>query len=301
VTFLGNPVEARQWAQGSLEMGKRLEGLGPLFGQDPAIQLCLQSARRQLGQFQEAADWCQRFKAGGASSAWRTAAAAELWLVNREGPPPRPVLLCRRTATRPFLDGKFDDACWQGLRPVVLQNAVGQTGKEYQTEARLAYDEEFLYLALRCTHPAGQRVPPAKVRPRDADLRAYDRVSILLDLDRDYSTCFRLQVDQRGCVREDCWGDLSWNPKWYVAVRSGETSWQIEAAIPLGELTGQPVSRNTVWACNVVRVLPGRGVQAWSLPADVEPRPEGMGLLLFQGEPAESATRAGGGPRPAGP
>jgi hypothetical protein len=23
-------------------------------------------------------------------------------------------------------------------------------------------------------------------------------------------------------------------------------------------------------------------VQAWSLPADVQPRPEGMGLLLFQ-------------------
>jgi hypothetical protein len=35
------------------------------------------------------------------------------------------------------------------------------------------------------------------------------------------------------------------------------------------------------WACNVVRVLPGRGVQAWSLPADVEPRPEGLGLLIF--------------------
>jgi hypothetical protein len=38
----------------------------------------------------------------------------------------------------------------------------------------------------------------------------------------------------------------------------------------------------TAWACNVVRVLPGRGVQALAQPADVEPLPEGMGLLLFQ-------------------
>jgi hypothetical protein len=28
-------------------------------------------------------------------------------------------------------------------------------------------------------------------------------------------------------------------------------------------------------------VLPGRGVQGWSLPAGAEPRPEGMGLLFF--------------------
>jgi photosystem II stability/assembly factor-like uncharacterized protein len=282
VTFLANPVEVRQWCKGSLEMARRLEGLGPLFGSDPAIQLCLLAARRQLGQFKEAADWCRRFQLGNASPAWRSAAAAELWLLDHQGPPPRPLMLCRLSPNRPLLDGSFDDPCWEGLTPVVLQNAVGDTVKDYHTEARLAFDEEFLYIAVRCTHPAGCRVPPAKVRQRDADLHAFDRVSILLDLDRDYSTCFHLQVDQRGCVREDCWGDVSWNPRWYVAVRSNEKCWQVEAAIPLVELTGQKVALNTAWACNVVRVLPGRGVQAWSLPADVEPRPEGMGLLLFQ-------------------
>ena len=65
----------------------------------------------------------------------------------------------------------------------------------------------------------------------------FDRVSILLDLDRDYSTCFRLEVDQRGCVCEDCWGDKRWNPKWFVAIRSEEDCWNIEAAVPLHELT----------------------------------------------------------------
>jgi hypothetical protein len=186
-------------------MARRLDGLGPLFGSDPAIQLCLLAARRQLGQFQEAADWCRRFQLGNAAPAWRSAAAAELWLLDHQGPPPRPVMICWLSPNRPFLDGNFDDPCWEGLHPVVLQNAVGDTVKDYHTEARLAFDEEFLYIAVRCAHPAGGRVPPAKVRKRDADLRAFDRVSILLDLDRDYSTCFHLQVDQRGCVREDCW------------------------------------------------------------------------------------------------
>jgi hypothetical protein len=148
----------------------------------------------------------------------------------------------------------------------------------------LSYDNKFLYIALRCRHPAGQGQPPAKDRPRDADLRAFDRVSILLDVDRDYSTYFRLQVDQRGCVCEDCWGDARWNPQWFVAIHSDEESWCIEAAVPLNELTGEPIARGSAWACNIVRILPGRGIQAWSTPAGVEPRPEGMGLLVFQRE-----------------
>ena len=32
----------------------------------------------------------------------------------------------------------------------------------------------------------------------------------------------------------------------------------------------------------VTRVLPGKGILAWSLPADADPRPEGMGLLEFR-------------------
>jgi hypothetical protein len=38
------------------------------------------------------------------------------------------------------------------------------------------------------------------------------------------------------------------------------------------------------WAANVSRVVPGKGVQAWSTPTDGEPRPEGMGLLQFRAE-----------------
>jgi hypothetical protein len=70
-----------------------------------------------------------------------------------------------------------------------------------------------------------------------------------------------------------------------VAVRSEPSGWQIEAAIPMVELTGEPVTAGRAWACNVVRTLPGRGVQAWSTPADVLPRLEGLGLLMFLQEP----------------
>jgi hypothetical protein len=72
-------------------------------------------------------------------------------------------------------------------------------------------------------------------------------------------------------------------------VTSDETGWQAEAAIPMSELTGDTMTVGRAWCGNVTRVLPGRGVQAWSVPADVQPRPEGMGLVMFTQDRKEAA------------
>jgi hypothetical protein len=281
IDFLANRDEARHWFQGSLLFGQRLSAFGPLYASDPSMQFCLQSSRRQLGEFGPAQEWYKKFRSFGPKGPWSDAAAAEMWLADRSVPPPKRLALCRYTVQKPYLDGKFDEPCWQGLQPLALENAVGETAKDHPTEAWFAYDDDFLYIALRCRHPAGAGLPPVKNRSRDANLEPFDRVSILLDLDRDYSTYYQLQVDQRGCVRDDCWGDLTWDPRWFVAIHSTDDAWQIEAAIPIVELTGDRIRPNTAWAINVVRTLPGRGVQGWSVPADVQPRPEGMSLMMF--------------------
>ncbi|HEY7427462.1 MAG TPA: YCF48-related protein [Gemmataceae bacterium] len=289
VYLFAKKEQVRQWYQSSLDLEPRLAAFGPLLTNDPSVQFCLQAARRSLGDFQTPHKWYTRFVARQPDGPWRSAALAELWLTNRTGSPPKPVLPCRFTDTRPLLDGNFNDGCWQAP-PVKLQNATGQASekdpflKDFPTEVRLSHDSNFLYIALKCAHPAGCYAAPVKPRVRDADLRGHDRVSILLDLDRDYCTCFHLQIDQRGCVCEDCWGDKTWDPRWFVAVHSEPACWAIEAAIPLMALTSDRITHGKAWACNVVRVVPGRGVQAWSLPAEVPEealRPEGMGLLLF--------------------
>lgn len=309
LTILNDSLkESRRWYQGALEIEPRLMAFGPSFATDPTVQFCLQAARRNLGEFPKAQEWYTRFLAGHADGPWHDAAAAEQWLINRQGACPKPLALCRQTAKRPYLDGNLNDECWQNLKPLRFRNAVGQTlpthvspdneaTAEYATQAWFAYDKEFLYLALRCQHPANHHVPPVANRQHDADLRDYDRVSVLLDLDRDYSTYFRLEIDQRGCIHEDCWGDRRWNPRWFVAVRSEPTYWQIEAAIPMVELTADAVTVGRAWACNVVRILPGQGVQAWALPADVRPRPEGMGLLLFTAETAKREAAGNASPK----
>lgn len=292
---IANAAVARKWYEDALSIEVKLAAFGPRASADPAVQFCLQSARRHVGDADAAKPWFRQYLAslrtpanGPGADPLRECAAAELWLAERTGPAPRPVATCRRTGGRPYLDGKLDDACWTGLAPMILRDPSGATQDAYPSKAWLAYDDSHLYVAVECKHPQDRYSAPVPRRTRDADQRSFDRVSVLLDLDRDYRTYYRLSVDQRGAVAEDCWGDRTWNPKWYVAHASSPEGWTAELAVPLIELTGDPVSLGTCWACNVVRVLPGRGVQAWSQPADAEPRPEGLGLMLFVDEPKPS-------------
>ena len=102
----------------------------------------------------------------------------------------------------------------------------------FKTEARFAYDEKFLYVAITCNHPTGMKVDPVVKRTRDADLAGHDRVDVLLDLDRDYQTYYRFQIDHRGCLAEDCWGDRSWNPKYFAAFKRPRRGGRPRSRIP---------------------------------------------------------------------
>jgi hypothetical protein len=277
-----------KWHQACLDYEPRLAAFGPVYSRDPASWLSFIAARRQIGKHADAENFVREYfkRTPGAAAmkpgedAWRDCLAAEIWLGDKAtiAVQPKPMGFSRFTETRPFLDGKLDDACWKDIKVMDLKGAA----PDYKTEARFAYDDQFLYIAVTCSHPQGQAVPPVAKRDRDADLTGHDRVDIMLDMDRDYQTYYRFQIDHRGCLAEDCWGDKTWNPKWFVAFNPGETGWTAEVAIPLVELTGDKPSSGKTWAANVSRVIPGKGVQAWSTPADGEPRPEGMGLLQFR-------------------
>jgi hypothetical protein len=180
------------------------------------------------------------------------------------------------------LDGTLDDDCWKNAENPQTSDVSGQSTQTHPTQFHVAYDDHYLYIAAECRHAPGDHVPTVTKRDYDADVHGHDRIEVLLDLDRDYQTYYRLRVDHRGCVADDCWDDPRWNPKWFVAVHSDADRWTLEAAIPFSELTSQVPKDGSTWAINVIRVLPTRGIQAWSHPAGIRPRPEGMGLLRFQ-------------------
>lgn len=273
-------LELRRWHGGSLAAGEVYSVLSPLGYGDPDLQLCLMANQRLDGRGEQSQLWQTALQWKQPQGVWNDAVTAEQWVSQRIGHAPKPIVQANHAAAMPKLDGKLDDELWK-KSPVHSLKKMS-SGNDENASFQLAFDDNYLYLAVRCKRMVDMPVlPPVKPRKRDDDLRAFDRISLLLDLDRDYGSYFHLEFDQRGCVAEDCCGDRSWNPQWFVEVCPTVEGWTAEVAIPLVELTGNTKLENEVWAVNVTRITPGKGVAAFSLPSAVQPIPQGMGLMTF--------------------
>ena len=179
--------------------------------------------------------------------------------------------------------------------------------KKIGSEVMFGYDSEYLYIAATCqkadgfVYPSrdagssatltdalnavsGQGGTAAKNKPprnRDDDLGAYDRVEIQIDLDGDYTTAYKFVFDCRGWLYDSNWNDPNWNPRVFVAQSETGSSWTVEAAIPLAEITERPPEQGGVWRVAVRRVTPGVGVECWN----VENSQKGdgaFGLMFFE-------------------
>ncbi len=239
----------------------------PKLADDAALTFQRALAMRHEGHLKASLGALTRLKRNRRTEPWRTRALAENWLSSdRKKDPPMEVITCARTDEHPHLDGALDEPFWQANR-----------------ELQFAYNDGFLYVGIAQPKQESQDYAPgAGARTYDADLRLHDRMRLLLDVDRDYATCYELVVDHRGWTNDRCWHETGWNPKWYVAAGDNKTThWTIEAAIPMEELSSVPPQAGDAWAVAGERVLPG--IEA-NQEHTTEPRTadSDFSLLLFQ-------------------
>ncbi len=238
----------------------------PKLSNDAALIFQRAVAMRNEGQLKASLGALTKVKRNRQMEPWRTRALAEHWLhSDRKDDPPMQILACVRTDEHPHLDGTLDDPCWQADRTL-----------------QFAYNDGFLYMGIaKPKQESHDYTPGVGARTYDADLSAHDRMRLLLDVDRDYATCYELVVDHRGWTNDRCWHETDWNPKWYVAAGGNETHWTIEAAIPMEVLTALPPQAGAAWAVAGERVLPG--IKATQKDT-TEPRTadSNFSLLLFQ-------------------
>ena len=313
-SILNDRTQSRQWLEECVTLAGVLSAHGTQVAEDPVVQFALQSAKRQLGRVAETRDFNKTLLGPNGAEAparpagemegearayhrrlanalppespWRTAAALEMWLAERAGECPRPLLACKKAPGRPLLDGKLEDPVWQGA----FRSLRGGKAEE-QAQFAISYDSEFLYLAAICPSPGASPVEPLATRTRDCASPRRDRITWYLDIDRDYSTGYRLTVDQAGGVSDTCWMDQGWDPRWFVKVSQGEGNWTVEAAVPLALICSSPPTPNQAWLLQCTRARPGKQAQAWAGtpdPPEIAPRPENQGALLFL---AENPTR----------
>lgn len=291
-------LQLRRWQMAAAAVANGMREAYPVIFDDPQVQFSIAALYRRRSENRKADEIYDTFLRTLSDDPWHVAARGEAYLLRPGVQSPKPVVICRSTQTPPILDGILSDDCWKSATEIRLGNhrdsemfvGTASASKSASTPTErgavvfLAHDDRFLYFAASVPiHPELPTDPPERAgRNFDADLDLFDRISLQLDVDRDYGTYYRFDVDQRGQTREACWENWDYNPKWYVATTREQDSWRMEAAIPLEELLPPERISGTCWGVGITRIMPGIGSQSWTGAGATVPQPALFGLMRFE-------------------
>lgn len=147
-----------------------------------------------------------------------------------------------RAAVAPVLDGSANDEVWR-VAPAITQfrqhDPVEDGDPRHRTEARVAYDERYLYVLVRAYDPAPDSIM-AFLSRRDQATRS-DFIHLMVDSYNDKRTGFRFTVNPLGVKRDfyisnDGQEDASWDGVWDVATKVDAEGWVAEYRIPFSQL-----------------------------------------------------------------
>lgn len=177
-----------------------------------------------------------------------------------------------RTQDPPKIDGRLDDACWANAAVITdftqVQPTEGGVPTE-RTEARLLYDDDAIYVAVRCYDSHPERIL-ARQMQRDGSTGSDDVVTIVFDpfFDRRNGYFFEITaaggrqdglIDQGDDVRRE------WDGIWFLKTRIDELGWVVEMSLPAKTISFDP--HGPGWGFNVGRSIRHKQeVVRWASP-----------------------------------
>ena len=175
---------------------------------------------------------------------------------------PRTLRASHIVGERPKIDGLLDDRVW-GVTEVASDFVQREPnpGKlsAYRTDARVAYDGDAVYVALRMYDSEPDKIISRLTR-RDDLGSASDRVGVYLDSYLDRRTAFEFLTTPRGAqadaqLSDDTREDFTWDAVWEVETRVDSLGWTAEFRIPLSQLrySGSREAGSLVWGLQFVR------------------------------------------------
>lgn len=160
------------------------------------------------------------------------------------------------------IDGKLDDAMWATVKPSgdFWQNfPTDSLPAKYQTKVYMAFDDNNLYVGIRCEAAGNNFITPSL--KRDYSAGGSDNVTLVIDSFDDYTNAFVFGLNPHGVRREALisnggidygrsWSD-SWDNKWRGDAFMGEDFWTCEFVIPFKTLRYKKGADK--WNLNVYR------------------------------------------------
>jgi len=155
----------------------------------------------------------------------------------------QPNITIRKCTSPIIVDGILDDAAWthaevasQFQQYFPYDSSLAQE----QTEVRITYDDQFIYIGAIMYNRAKKYVTPSL--RRDFRGEANDSFSVVFDTFKDKTNAFIFGVNPFGVQREGLVANggsvgredftLNWDNKWYSEARINEDHWVAEFAIP---------------------------------------------------------------------
>ena len=151
-----------------------------------------------------------------------------------------------RAGVRPVLDGSLADVCWGDAPAIAGFVLLGQPAEaKEQTSARVAYDEQALYVGITCRESQMDKLVAAHTRP-GVEVAGDDCVEVFLDPNHDRFNFCHFIVNAAGAQFEES-GDgvglaADWNAVWQARASRGAAASGASAAtatINQGTLMGR--------------------------------------------------------------
>jgi hypothetical protein len=204
--------------------------------------------------------------------------------------PPRTMRAERRSGPI-SIDGNLDEAAWAKAEPsgemVQSYPKPGERAPD-QTEIRVLYDDEALYVGIRMFDAHPDSIASGLAR-RDASAATgiySDWVHLIIDSYHDRRTAFRFSTTPRG-VQKDVYTsndnneDSNWDAIWQVGTRVDSLGWVAEYRIPLSQLRfGGSKETDRVWGFQVQRDIARRSERDTWAPW----KPDGSGFVSRFGD-----------------
>ena len=146
------------------------------------------------------------------------------------------------TAAAIRVDGPLNEAAWSHAEPITAflqRDPTEGAPPTYRTEARVAYDDEAIYVIVRAHDPEPERIQGFLTR-RDVDSSS-DWLRIYIDSYHDKRTAYSFAVNPVG-VKVDTYhfndtnSDDSWDAVWDVVAGRDPDGWHAEFRIPYSQL-----------------------------------------------------------------
>lgn len=191
----------------------------------------------------------------------------------------------RKAAEKIIVDGNLQEVDWQiadAAKDFWMCYPVDnkRVAPEIQTEVRLTYDDNFIYVGAICYGPNDYIIPTLKRDSRE--FWSGDAFAVLFDPVNEATNGFNFAVNPAGVQVEMLVSgrtgtrssplsggggssgiNTAWDNKWFVEVQTSEDHWTVEMAIPFKTLRFDPEKMN--WGINFSRGEPrSNSWHSWS-------------------------------------